>query len=254
MLPVLPIGPVVVPVPAFVLLAGIWLGLALAEREARRLGLDAEAVSNLVFYSLVAGLIGARLGHALSHRDAYLADPWALAALTPATLRAEAGLISGAVTALIIARLRGLRLRPTLDALAPGLAVFLVALGLAHLASGDAFGAPARLPWSLYLWDEYRHPTQLYETLAALAILFIVRRRLFGPGGDGLNFLLLAALSAAARLVIEAFRGDSVLLAGGVRAAQVVSLGVLIAALYGLRVWARPEAAREPVEAQGTGA
>src|SRR4030067_240163 len=56
-----------------------------------------------------------------------------------------------------------LPLRPTLDALAPGLAAFLVALGVAHFLSGDAFGAPAYrpddqvpLPWAIHLWGEYR--------------------------------------------------------------------------------------------------
>ena len=49
--------------------------------------------------------------------------------------------------------------------------------------------------------------------------------------------MLVIALSAAARLGLEAFRGDSLLLPGGWRLAQLVSLGVLIVCLAAMRVW-----------------
>jgi prolipoprotein diacylglyceryltransferase len=123
-------------------------------------------------------------------------------------------------------------LRPALPALAPGLAAFLVAAGVSHFLSGDAYGAPAELPWSIYLWNAYRHPSQVYETLAALLILSVSLKRPLGQGKTGMNFLLVAAFSAAARLFLEAFRGDSLALPGGFRQAQVVSLGVLLLALW----------------------
>jgi len=64
----------------------------------------------------------------------------------------------------------GLPLWPALDALTPGLAAVMIAIGLAHIASGDAFGSPADLPWAIQLWGARRHPTQIYETLAAALI------------------------------------------------------------------------------------
>ena len=88
-------------------------------------------------------------------------------------------------------------MRPVLDALAPGLAVFMVFLGASHLLNGDAFGAPSRLPWAIFQWNEYRHPAQLYEILLAVGILLVILKHPFGEPGTGLNFWAAIALSAA---------------------------------------------------------
>ncbi len=238
MLPYLSIGPAVVPVPALLLLAGVWVGTGLAEGAALRLGLNRETLANLILYSLIGGVLGARLGHVLRHPAAYLADPLGVVALTPSTLWVDAGLAAAVITGWVYGQRHALPLRRTLDALATGLAAFLVAVGLAHIASGDAFGAPTDLPWAVTQWDARRHPAQVYETGLAIGILAIIWRRPLGDTAPGLNALLLVALTAAARLFLETFRGDSVLWVGGLRAAQVVALAVLVAALALMRAWA----------------
>jgi prolipoprotein diacylglyceryltransferase len=255
MLPYLPLGPLLIQLPGLALLAGVWFGSSLAEKEAARVaeaqpaasGLPA-AIYNLIFFGLIAGIVGARLAYAARSFAAYLDNPLSLLALTPATLSPGAGLFVGAAGAVGYGWRRRLPLRPTLDALAPGLAAFLVALGVAHFLSGDAFGAPAyrpggqaALPWAIYLWDEYRHPAQVYETAAALAVLAVALRRPFGLEGRGLNFLLVVALSALARIFLEAFRGDSLLWPGGFRAAQAAGMAVLGAALWLARAWVAPQ-------------
>jgi prolipoprotein diacylglyceryltransferase len=88
------------------------------------------------------------------------------------------------------------------------------------------------VPWSIFLWNEYRHPTQVYEILGALLVLAVVMKRPLQGLGAGLNFLLLVALSAAARLFLEAYRGDSLIWAGSVRGAQVIALLILLCTLW----------------------
>lgn len=241
MFPFLRLGPFLLQLPGLALLGGAWAGSSLAEKEAARLRLNPNDIYSLIFYGLVAGVVGARLAYAARYLSAYLANPISLLALTPATLDPAAGLVIGLAVAALFAWRKRLPLRPALDALAPGLAAFMVALGVAHFLSGDAFGAPATVPWAIHLWDDDRHPSQVYETLAALAIFALAWKRPLGIG-RGLNFLLVVAGSAAARLLLEAFRGDSVVWAGGFRAAQVVALLVLAACLWLLRRWpARPD-------------
>jgi len=242
--PFIRLGPFLLQLPGLALLVGIWIGSSLAEKEAARLKLNVAAVYNLIFFGLVAGIVGARLAYAARYLSAYLANPLGLLALTPATLSPNAGLVTGLAVAALFGWRKKLPLRPTLDALAPGLAAFMVALGVAHLMSGDAFGAPAQLPWSIYLWDDYRHPSQIYETIAALVVFAVAWKRPLGQPGDGINFLLVVALSAAARVWLEAFRGDSVIWPGGFRAAQVVGVVVLAAALWLMKAWAQPTAPR----------
>ena len=235
MLPVVQIGPAAVQLPGLLLLAGIWLGSLMAERQARRLGLHPEHIERLIFVALLAGIVGARLGYALRFLEVYLRDPLALLALSPVTLAPEVGVAVGGVAALIYGQRRNLALWPTLDALTLGVATFAVALALAHLASGDAFGAPTEAPWAIELWGAARHPSQAYELLGAALILVLLLRLRPGSSFPGLAFGLFTALTAGARLLLEAFRGDSVLWFGTLRAAQIVSLGILLTALILLR-------------------
>lgn len=236
MLPILQLGPLALPVAPLTLLVGLWIGLSQAEKEAARLGLNPAAIYNLALTALLAGLIGARLAYAQRHLAAFAADPLGLILPNPAAFSAPEGAVVGLLAAWVYGTRQGLALRPTLEAFAPTLAGLGVAVALANLASGDGFGAPARLPWSVYLWDDYRHPAQLYELAAAIGILAgwgWARPRL----APGQGFLLVVALSAAARLFLEAYRGDSVLIGDGWRAAQVVALAALGVSLVWFRRW-----------------
>jgi phosphatidylglycerol:prolipoprotein diacylglycerol transferase len=237
MLPYISLGQFLIHTPGLALLIGVWLGSGLVEKEASRMNLKAEVLYKLIFYSLIGGLIGARLVYAAQFVESYVDDLLSLLSPNPNTLSPLGGLAIGLVVAFLLGRNNALPLRPTLDALAPGLALFLVSLGISHILNGDAFGAPTDLPWAIYLWDAYRHPTQVYESLVALAIfLFIWRSSVIRPG-TGNRFLLTVALSALARLFLEAFRGDSLTWMGGVRVAQVISLILLIVSLWMMRVW-----------------
>jgi len=239
MFPYLRIGPFLLQTPGLALLAGVWIGSSLVEKEARRLSLNAAAIYNLIFYGLVAGIVGARLGYAARYLSVYLANPLSFLSLNTNTLSVSDGLLIGAIVAVFYGQRKKLPLRPTLDALTPGLAAFMVALGVAHFLSGDAFGTPSRLPWSIYLWTEYRHPWQIYETLAALIVFLFIRKRPYGLTGDGLIFLLFVALSAFARVLLEPFRGDSAITAVGFRSTQVISLILLAGSLGLLDYWLR---------------
>ncbi len=239
MFPILHVGPLAIQLPGLLLLAGVWVGTYLVEKEAPRHKLSAAVLNNMIFYALVAGLLGARLGYALRFLNVYLENPRDLFSLNPSTLSAVDGLVTAAMVAFVYAYRRKLRLWPTLDALSPALAVFGVIIGLAHLSSGDAFGAPSSLPWSIDLWGERRHPTQVYEILlAGLVAIAVFRLRGRSPF-PGFAFLIWVGATAAVRLILEGFRGDSVIVLGQIRLAQPLSLAVLLAALLGLHLLAR---------------
>ena len=237
MLPFLRLGPFLFPLASLALLVGLWVGFPLIEREAVRLKINASTLSNVIFYSLLAGLIGARLGYALEFPSIYLAKPISLLALTPTTLSPITGLAVGLITFIIVVQRKQLPIQATLDVVAPELALFMVFVGLAHILSGDAYGAPTRVPWAIRLWNDYRHPSQVYETLIALMIFLVIRQRFPKPEGAGLNFLLTIALFSASRVFLEAFRGDSVFWPGGFREAQIIALVIMAISFYWIRKW-----------------
>jgi prolipoprotein diacylglyceryltransferase len=182
--------------------------------------------------ALIAGLVGARLGYA-RYLNAYRESPL-LVFSNPSTLSADTGILFGLLFAWFYGRRKSCPFcSPWIswrrDWRPYGLRE------IAHLLSGDAFGEASSVPWSIYLWNEYRHPAQVYEILGSLLILAVVMKRPLQSLGTGYNFLLLVVLSAGERLLLEAFRGDSLIWAGGLRAAQVISLIVLLSTLWLMR-------------------
>lgn len=234
MLPVLNVGPFAIQLPGLILLAGIWFGLNRSESYARRRGLDVEKINALILYSLLSGLVGARLGYVAQNLAAFSQKPLDSMALSPQMLDGASGLIAMLLIGLIYGQRKNLHLWQTLDALAPALGVIMMSVALMNLASGSGFGIPARLPWSIYLFDEYRHPTQLYDLGLAVVIWRIIESN---PQDftmpDGRRFLTFVSLSALARIVVDVFRSDRALIGlGSVGIEQVIAWFILLAAVW----------------------
>jgi phosphatidylglycerol:prolipoprotein diacylglycerol transferase len=214
------------------ILLAVWAGLWLAARRATRLGLDGDHVYNLGFYTLLATLLGARLAYALSHWSAYQGAPLSVLSPTPTALAWPEGVVVGGLVALIYWLRYRLPVGITLDALAPGLALALSLERLGAFLDGRAYGEPTTLPWRVFMWGELRHPVQIYEMLALLVILGILWWRRAQRPFAGHSFTLFVALYAGARLFLEAFRAEGALIAGGLRAAQVMALAALLGAIW----------------------
>jgi phosphatidylglycerol:prolipoprotein diacylglycerol transferase len=237
MLPILHIGPLAIQVPGLVLLLGLWLGLSLTERYAPRYGMESKIIYNLVILSILAGVVSARLFYVARFPDAFLSKPASIISLNPSLLDLWGGVFTAPMVALIYGRRMGLSFWSTLNALTPAMAVFSVALALAHLSSGSHYGMPTNLPWGIELWGAQRHPTQIYELIASLIILFILwpGRETFNSASPGLYFLSFLGLSAGASIFLDAFREDSPLLPGGIRIVQLIALIILTISLWGIK-------------------
>jgi phosphatidylglycerol:prolipoprotein diacylglycerol transferase len=236
MLPTLQLGPLAIQTPGLILLIGLWLGLSLAERHAGRYRFNANQLYNFVFVVMTVGVVGARLAYLLRYPAAFATSPLSVFSLNPGLLDPAGGLAAVLLAGEIYSQRKHISIWQALDAITPALAVLLLALGFAHLASGAAFGAPVDLPWSINLWGERRHPAQIYEIIAAGFVLGLVwpGRGLVRPSRPGVYFLSFAALSAGSRLFLEAFRGDSALLAAGLRSAQLAAWVILAVSLLGI--------------------
>lgn len=220
------------------LLATGWVGLWIAGRACRQAAIAVDQLESLVMWMSVAFLAGGRLSFAVEHVEAFIQSPLSLVSLNVSLFDALGGLVCAALTAAIVMQRSRLPALPTLDLLAPFLAALSVGLALSHLASGAAFGRETHAPWAITLWGAQRHPTQLYEAVAGLMVLAVVWWRRGDPQ-PGRVFLLWLALTAASRLVIEGFRGDSTLVFGGLRLAAIIAWLILAAALTGMELLQR---------------
>lgn len=157
-----------------------------------------------------------------------------IVALNLSALDATGGLIVALLVGAVYAGRKKLIGARWLDALAPGAALLLAVVSLANLFSGEAYGRPSTLPWAIMLWDTERHPTQIYEMLAALAIMVVLLASLRRQQVAGNVTWLFLALYAGQRVFLEAFRVESWLLPGGWRAAQIIGVVVLGISLVAL--------------------
>jgi len=167
----------------------------------------------------------------LANLSAFTHSPWSIFSINIDLFDPVGAFVTAVLVGFIYGQRQKLPLWASLDALTPLFATLAIGLSLSHLAAGTAFGKPTNLPWGIHLWNATRHPTQLYELIASLIIFgFIWFRKVDSPSGS--SFLLYAALTAGARLFLEAFRGDSQLIIGGLRLAQILAWIVLAVTLF----------------------
>ncbi|GEJ57709.1 prolipoprotein diacylglyceryl transferase [Anaeromyxobacter diazotrophicus] len=269
-------GPVALPLHTYGLMiaAGFVAGVALAQREAKRRGLDGERVGDLAFYVLLAALVGSRLYFiGVNWRD-YVGEsafmsfhglrlPRALA-LWEGGLVFYGGFIAAALAAWAYLRRHRMAFLPYADALIPSLALGHFFGRLGCFSAGCCWGSVshAHLPWLVRFPPEslaYQtfagradgaallaadrlttlpvHPTQLYEAFGELG-LFAWLALWVGPRRRFDGQVLAAWLMAYAvlRTVVEVFRGD-------VERGVVAGLGVgqwtsLVIFALGAGVWA----------------
>ena len=208
------------------LVAAAWLGLTLTEKRAERHGISKENINNIIFYGLLAFVIGGRLSFILQNTIAFIKSPLGIISVNPDMFDPAGGTAVAFLVALIYGQRSGLLFWDTLDALTPFFAILSIGMGLGHLAAGKAFGKETDLAWGINLWNATRHPTQLYETFASLLIFILLWFKRHDPR-PGILFLTFAALTAGSQLFIQAFRGDSILILNGIKQEQVVALAAL---------------------------
>ena len=204
-----------------VLLAAAFLAaLLISAHLAARDGLPRERIYDLGLWMLLASLVGSKLLLMLSEPE-YREHPLNLLSLD--FLRSGGDFYGGFIGALLTGYFLIRRYRlpwwKTADAFAPGIALGQAIGRQGCFAAGCCWGKPTTLPWGVRFTelghkvtgvpiDVPLHPTQLYESFAALAIFFFLlwlhRRKRF----QGEIILVYAVLYAAARFTIEFWRDD----------------------------------------------
>jgi len=120
------------------LLAALWL----AGRLARREGLDGQKVQDLGIASIIAGLVGAKLLLVIIDFDQYRMSPRALLDVLQSGGVFYGGLLGALPVAWWYIKRHGLPLLPTLDVMAPAVALGQAIGRLGCFAAGCCFGSP----------------------------------------------------------------------------------------------------------------
>nr|WP_202387424.1 prolipoprotein diacylglyceryl transferase [Nocardioides flavescens] len=239
------------------IVAAIWIG----ERRWQARGGEAGQVQDFAIWAVPFGLVGGRLYHVATDHELYFGpdgNPWAVFFVWRGGLGVWGSIALGAVGVLIAARLKGFRLWPVLDALAPGVLVAQALGRWGNWFNQELFGKPTDLPWALEIDAAHRppgyeqfatfHPTFLYEfvwNLLVFAVLLRLDKRFrFGHG----QMLALYVMGyTLGRGWIEMLRIDTVELndVGGLRFNVWTSLVLFLVGLawflYSRRRWPEQE-------------
>ena len=192
-------------------------------REGRRQGLDVDALSSLGFWAIGGAIIGAKALMIVRDFPQYAApsEMFSLSVLTSAG-DFYGGFIGALVaSAIFFRRHRRLPFWRTADLSGPAIALGQAIGRVGCFMAGDDYGAPTQLPWAVTFTDPDAasiggaplgvplHPVQLYESIVCLALFAVLVRLSRRKRFDGQVILAYTALYAAARFVIEFFRGDA---------------------------------------------
>jgi len=217
---------------ALAFVVGTWLGV----REARRKGFDPELIYDLLFVVMLSSLAGARLYFVLvSEPLEYLRHPWEILAVWNGGMSLHGGLLGGLLAGLWFTRRHRLPFWRFADTVTPSIMLGQAVGRMACVLNGCSYGKPTSLPWAIIFTNPNSaaphnvplHPTQFYELSADLTLfglLWLLRTRL---RFDGQLFLLYWMSYGIARLILESFRGDSLMVGGLIPVPQLAS-GVII--------------------------
>ena len=233
MYPALRLGGLVLPTAPLTFIIGAWAALALIEQTARKLLPEqAEKVYSLTSIGLFSGIIAARVAFVITHWSAYQSNLLGIIWPINAGFNVWVGLLTGVAVAFFYGRFHQLDPATALDTLTPGLLIGLITISLSDFLGGPGYGTLSNLPWAINLFGLRRHPVQIYEIIIGLAALGLwwrsSQRRIF----TGQLFLTTFALYSAGRLLVDAFRDNAPLTSEGYHIIQIISLTILLMALF----------------------
>ncbi len=213
--------------------AGYSLGTILILREARKSGLNHEAIFDMLIIQLIVGVLGSRLLFLLEYNPEKLTFS-DFFAFEQGGLTFYGSVISSFIFDLLYLKARKIPFWQTMDCIGFGLPAGIMLARLGCFFNGCCYGIACSYPWGFHFEHAgpgIQHPTQLYESLAALIIwgaLHYLRRfrRNYGE-----VFLACMALYGFFRFFIEFLRAENPEVFLGLKLSQLIGIGAICAAI-----------------------
>jgi prolipoprotein diacylglyceryl transferase len=231
-----------------VLLAiGVLVAVAIAQRRWRRRGYGSPGISDIAFWVVIWGVIGARLYHVITDYQLFEDDPLRAFQIWRGGLSIWGAVIGGAIAVVVVTHRRHMPTLVVMDCMAPGILVAQAIGRWGNWFNQELFGEPTSLPWGLEISPAHRpdgyasfttfHPTFLYESLYCLAlvgVLLLAEHRLSLKQGQ--TFALYVILYPVGRFWFENLRIDDAHTLGPLRVNAWVSIAVCLFGI-GWFVW-----------------
>lgn len=223
------------------ILLGVIVAYILITREGKKQGLPKEFISDLIFYTLIIGILGARVYYCVFNLDYYLANPSEILKIYNGGLAIHGGVIAGLIFVYFYTKKKNVSFIKILDIVAPAVIIAQSFGRWGNFFNQEAHGGittyqnlknmhiPEFIINGMHIEGKYYYPTFFFESIWCLIgfiILMIARRNKNLRKGFQIGFYFI--WYGIGRFFIEAFRTDS-LMFFGLKIAQIVSLiGIII--------------------------
>lgn len=201
---------------------------------------------DLSFWLIIGGILGARLWFVILNWTYYSIHLDQILLISQGGISIQGAIFGGVLTGLIYVKKHHLCFFKIADLFALVLPIGQAIGRWGNFFNSEAFGKPCDLPWKLYIppfnrplqyfYNEYFHPTFLYESIANVVvflILYFVLRKKF-ENKSGAIFFSYLILYSIVRFFIENIRVDSVLNILSIPVAVIVSVVFAICGGVGL--------------------
>lgn len=219
--------------------------IARAEIKRRNLGWNFDHVLDLMMYSFIMAILGARIFYVVFSWDYYSQHLADIVAVWKGGLAIHGGLIGAIVGIIIFSRLYNFNKWIVGDIMILGTSLGQVFGRFGNFMNGDAHGIPTTLPWGIVFphgtpaGEQFPgiplHPVMLYEMLLNLVtfiVLWRLRKTDHRPGFVAMVYFILYGVF---RFGVSFFRADNQML-GVYSIAQILSVVAIVVA-SGLIFW-----------------
>jgi phosphatidylglycerol:prolipoprotein diacylglycerol transferase len=237
------------------IMLGVIAAAFLGQAEAKRRGINPDYIWDVLFWVVLAGIVGARLWHVFTPPPSmvaqgittkyYLTHPLDLINIRNGGLGIPGAIIGGALALWFYCRNKKLSFLTFADTVMPGVALAQAIGRWGNYFNQEVYGKPTNLPWKLYIDPNHRiqgfqnydyfHPLFLYESLwnvLNMAILLWMARRFEKWLKPGDLFFVYMIMYSIGRFCLEFLRLDSAQV-GGINFNQTFVLVVaLVAGLF----------------------
>lgn len=226
------------------ILFGVIVGYFMINSEAKKFGIKKEFIFNMLFWTIIVGILCARIYYVAFNWEYYSANLSEIYKIWHGGIAIHGAILGGAITMYIYCKKYGALPGRIMDMVVPALILGQAVGRWGNFFNNEAYGGivayqnlldlkivPSFIIDNMYINGAYHLPMFYFESIwcvLGLIVMLFIRRRKYAKCGGLTAFYLI--WYGVGRFFIESYRTDSLML-GDIKVAQMVSVIFIVIGL-----------------------